>query len=112
MVHQVVRAWRRAAPLFLGGALGFALVLGAVDSALAQTGVVTGTVVESKARRPLADATVVIEGTTTGARTGTRGEFRLANLSGTTVRLRITRVGFQPTTVDRCTRRLRVVITA
>jgi TonB-linked SusC/RagA family outer membrane protein len=56
--------------------------------------------VDAKAGRPLADATVVIEGTQTGARTGVRGDFHLANVSGSTVRLRVTRVGYQPRTVD------------
>jgi TonB-linked SusC/RagA family outer membrane protein len=70
-------------------------------SLVAQAGVVTGTVVDAKTQRPLADAVIAIDGAASGtARTGVRGEFRLAGLSGSSVRLRVTRIGYQPATQE------------
>src|SRR5207247_6235456 len=63
-----------------------------------QAGTVAGTVVDAKTARPLPDAVIVVEGTTTGARTSVRGEFRLTGLTGSTARLRVTRIGYQPGT--------------
>src|SRR5262245_20021823 len=99
MVHPVVRALRRVYPL-LAGCAALVLSVGQVGNGQAQAGVITGTVVDAKAGRPLADATVLIEGTQNGARTGVRGDFRIANVTGSTARLRVTRVGYQPATVE------------
>src|SRR2546425_7005488 len=66
----------------------------------AQAGNVSGTVVDAKTPRPLADAVVVVEGSTAGARTGVRGEFRLTGLSGSSARLRVTHIGYQPLTQE------------
>jgi TonB-linked SusC/RagA family outer membrane protein len=41
-----------------------------------------------------------VDGATSAARSGTRGEFRLSNVPGTTARLRLARIGYQPSTVD------------
>jgi hypothetical protein len=100
MVHQGVRAWRLVGPLLSGGEALFALLAGRPVPAQAQAGTVSGTVLDSKTGRPLPDATIVVEGTQSGARTGTRGDFRIANLTGTSIRLRATRVGYQPATVE------------
>jgi TonB-dependent SusC/RagA subfamily outer membrane receptor len=100
MVHPVVRALRSVFPLLTGLAGAVAMSVAQVGTAAAQAGVVTGTVVDAKAGRPLADATVIVEGTQNGARTGVRGDFRIQNVTGTNVRVRVTRVGYQPRTVD------------
>jgi TonB-dependent SusC/RagA subfamily outer membrane receptor len=62
-------------------------------------GVVAGVVVSEGAPRPLADAQVSVEGTTLGAATDAAGRFRIANVSGTEVRLTVRRIGFRPTTI-------------
>ena len=99
----------RALRGFLASAGLLALAVGLVQppTLAAQAGVVSGTVVDSKSGRPLADATVRVDGGDNAARTGTRGEFRLLNVAGTPglaskfgatgVRLRITRIGYQAT---------------
>ncbi|MBL8986773.1 MAG: TonB-dependent receptor [Gemmatimonadetes bacterium] len=57
----------------------------------------TGTVVDAKTSRPLTDAIVSVG--STQSRTNVRGEFRLDGQSGT-VSVRVTRVGYQPRTVE------------
>jgi TonB-linked SusC/RagA family outer membrane protein len=77
--------------------LGLALLLTAIVPLpiAAQTGgVVAGTVFDAKSGLPLPDATVAVLRTTLAARTGTRGEFRITNVEGTQVRLRVTRLGY------------------
>ncbi|MBL8959846.1 MAG: SusC/RagA family TonB-linked outer membrane protein [Gemmatimonadetes bacterium] len=61
---------------------------------IAQAGVVAGTVYDAKSGLPLPDATVQVVGTQGGARSGTRGEFRLTSVEGNQVRLRVTRLGY------------------
>ena len=63
-------------------------------------GMLAGTVVDAKSGLPIADVTVVADGMAGGVRTGTRGEFRLVNVPGTTARLRVTRIGYQAVTHD------------
>ena len=95
MASYVVRAART-----LIGTLGVALAITglSVSSVAAQAGSVAGTVVDSKSGRPLSDAVVRVENADQAARTGTRGEFRLAGVAGSSVRLLITRIGYQPLT--------------
>ena len=97
MFQGVIRAVRRGA----AGGLRF-LMAGTVASllavpAFAQAGQVTGTVVDAKTSRPLTDAIVSVG--STQSRTNVRGEFRLDGQSGT-VSVRVTRVGYQPRTVE------------
>lgn len=62
MVHPFVWAVRRTSSLFLGAAFGLATV-GAFGAPVhAQAGTVSGTVVDSKSGRPLADARVAVDG--------------------------------------------------
>jgi TonB-linked SusC/RagA family outer membrane protein len=68
--------------------------------ARAQAGTIAGTTVDAKSGLPLADVSIRVDGTTSAARSGTRGEFRLSNVPGTTARLRLSRIGFRPSTVD------------
>jgi TonB-linked SusC/RagA family outer membrane protein len=74
--------------------------IAAGSAAGAQEQVIAGTVMDAKSGLPLPDASVAVVGGTGGARTGTRGEFRLVNVSGPTVRLRVTRIGYQAATVN------------
>jgi TonB-linked SusC/RagA family outer membrane protein len=67
--------------------------------AAVQAAVVGGTVMDERSSA-LAGARVVIEGTSRSAVTDVRGRFRLDNLSGTSVRLRITMIGYRPATVE------------
>ena len=66
----------------------------------AQAGAISGTVVETKTGRPLAAASVRVEGTEIVATTDVRGAFSLAGVSGGTVTLVATRVGFQRRTAQ------------
>ena len=92
MTPFITRALRLSAILVTA----LALALGSPRTALAQAaGAVSGNVVDAKTGSPLADATVLAAGTTIQARTGSRGDFRLAGLTETSVRLTITRVGYQ-----------------
>jgi TonB-dependent SusC/RagA subfamily outer membrane receptor len=90
MVHQVVRAVRRLLAIAAVGALA-----GLARPVAAQTGSVSGTILDAKTERPLPDATVAIVGTQITARSGTRGEFRLTGASGASVQLTVTRIGYQ-----------------
>ena len=61
--------------------------------------VVTGTVTAVATQRPIADAQVIVEGTTLGATTDAAGRFRIAGVGGGEVRLVVRRIGYQPRTV-------------
>jgi TonB-linked SusC/RagA family outer membrane protein len=82
-------------------AVGLALVALAINAPglAAQAGAVTGTVVDSKTGRPIAEASVGVESSPTRVRTNVRGEFRVEGVSGT-VRLAVSRIGYQPQTVS------------
>jgi TonB-linked SusC/RagA family outer membrane protein len=66
----------------------------------AQTQTIGGTIVDARSGLPIPDASITVEGSTPVARSGTRGEFLLINVPGTTARLRITRIGYQEATID------------
>src|ERR1044071_6999326 len=68
--------------------------------ARAQTQTIGGTIVDARSGLPIPDASVTVEGSTPAARSGTRGEFLLINVPGTTARLHITRIGYRVATVD------------
>jgi TonB-linked SusC/RagA family outer membrane protein len=61
---------------------------------------ISGTVVDARSGLPVADASIAVEGSNPVARSGTRGEFRLTNVPGSTARLRVARIGYQLATVD------------
>src|SRR5213592_154054 len=65
-----------------------------------QTQTIGGTIVDARSGLPIRDASITVEGSTPVARSGTRGEFLLINVPGTTARLRITRIGYQIATID------------
>jgi TonB-linked SusC/RagA family outer membrane protein len=68
--------------------------------ARAQTQTIGGTIVDARSGLPIPDASITVDGSTPVARSGTRGEFLLNNVPGTTARLRITRIGYQVATID------------
>ncbi|HEV8363860.1 MAG TPA: SusC/RagA family TonB-linked outer membrane protein [Gemmatimonadaceae bacterium] len=78
----------------------FLTSLGAASLVRAQAGTVSGTVIDAKSGLPLPDVTVAVVGTQLGARSGTRGEFRLTTVPGATARLRATRIGYQQSQLD------------
>src|SRR5205823_3472533 len=55
--------------------------------AAAQAGTIAGTTIDARSGLPLPDVTISVDGATSAARSGTRGEFRLTNVPGTTARL-------------------------
>jgi hypothetical protein len=75
------------------------LLAPAVVAAQPAQGVVAGTVTTQAGQRPLGDAQVTVEGTALGAATDASGHFRIAGVSGTTVRVTARRIGYAPTTV-------------
>lgn len=82
------------------GAILFLTSLGSASLAQGQAGTVAGTVFDAKSGLPLPDVTISVVGTQLGARSGTRGEFRLTNVPGSTARLRATRIGYQAAQID------------
>lgn len=98
MIHPVVRAMRFSLGVCLGVAVAWSLTVTFAPSAFAQAGSVAGTILDSKTGRPLPDAAVRVENADQSARTGTRGEFRLTGVAGSSVRLLVTRIGYQPIT--------------
>jgi len=67
-------------------------------SAQAQRDSVSGVVRDSLTGLPLSDALIRAEGTSLSARTNVRGQFAMGGLSGTTVSLTVTHLGYQPVT--------------
>ncbi len=60
------------------------------------TGTITGRVVDSASRQPLAAVSIRIVGTTRGAMSRDDGNFTVAGVSAGTVQLRASRIGFAP----------------
>jgi outer membrane receptor protein involved in Fe transport len=67
-------------------------------AAVAQTGAVSGVVRDSLTGQPLSDALIRAEGTSVSSRSGLRGQFTVGGLTGTTVNLIVTRIGYRPVT--------------
>jgi TonB-linked SusC/RagA family outer membrane protein len=84
----------------LGGGLAMPSRAGAdaIGAAAAQAQNIAGSVLDERST-PLAGARVAIQGGTAFALTDIRGRFRLENVSGA-VTLRVTMIGFRPTTVE------------
>ncbi len=100
MIHRLASTLRRAVHAAGSAGLALAIVSWLAPAVHAQAGTVTGTVVEAKTARPLVAALVRAEGTDIRTTTNARGQFTLAGLTGTTVRVTIGHVGFQPRTQD------------
>ncbi|MEO8448887.1 MAG: TonB-dependent receptor [Gemmatimonadota bacterium] len=98
MGNRFARALRRVAPRLVEFALVATVAAVAARPVFAQAaGAVTGTIVDSKTGRPLADAIINMQGGAAGVRSGTRGEFRLPSTATGAVTINITRIGYQPT---------------
>lgn len=82
------------------GMAGIALVAAGMPLWAQQGGTIAGTVVDARSGLALPDAQVTVVGAEGAVRSGTRGDFRLVNVSGTTVRLRASRLGYQMVTVE------------
>ncbi|MBI4501178.1 MAG: TonB-dependent receptor [Gemmatimonadetes bacterium] len=85
-------AIRRIALCFTLGGLAF-LVL--TIPALSQTGPIVGSVVDSRSQ-PVANARVAVEGAGLQTQTNASGQFRLGEVQGPEVTLRVTRIGYTP----------------
>src|SRR5262245_57540948 len=99
MSHQVMRAFRRSTAWSSGMLFALVVLSAQATSSSAQTSSITGTVVDSKTGRPIVEASVAVENAIQRGRTNVRGEFRLDGVSGT-VRLAVSRIGYQPRTVS------------
>jgi hypothetical protein len=103
-VPRLDRRARRAASITIRRLLGGAAFLLATASsgAAAQggSGTIAGVVVAEGTLTPIAEAQVLISGTTTGTTTDAGGRFRLVNLTGTDVSIEVRRLGYRPTTVS------------
>jgi len=65
-------------------------------AAQAQTGRISGTVLDSATAQPVALATVSVTGSRLGAQTNADGRYTIANVPAGTHQLRVQRLGFQP----------------
>jgi hypothetical protein len=95
-MHDHIRSGPpRAARLWRGlfAALALLAGLGGVPAA-AQTGVVSGTVVESGSGRPIGGAQVSVQGQDRRTVTDAQGRFTLAGVSGAQVTLQADRLGY------------------
>ncbi len=97
MVHWLARR-RGSSSTLLGAALAIAMGAGSPGVAHAQAGSVSGVVLEARTNRPLSEAVVRVDGTSISARSNNRGQFTLSGLSGVTVSITVTRIGYQPRT--------------
>ena len=79
--------------------LSLAGLLAPLPALTAQEGVVAGTVVAERTGAPIPDVQVLAEGTQRGAASDAAGRFRIAGLSGDSVRLVVRRIGYRPLTV-------------
>ena len=80
-------------PLFSAGVAALAALASA--GAQQSTGTITGRVLEAESQRPVAEAQVMIVGTTRGTRTDAEGRYRIASVTPGTASLRIARIGYQ-----------------
>lgn len=80
--------------LHTGGTLLALAVAGAFAQAGAQTSSVTGRLFDGESRRPVADATVLLEGTQLGAVSDVRGLFRIENVPVGTFTLRVVHLAY------------------
>ncbi|UCH83952.1 MAG: TonB-dependent receptor [Candidatus Latescibacterota bacterium] len=79
-----------------GALLMIALLCMASTSVLAQTGQISGTVVDSKTKQPLGYANIVIVGTTKGAMTLEDGKFNLTGVPVGTRTIKVMMMGYKP----------------
>ena len=71
-----------------------------ITAALAQTGSISGKILDSETNEGMIGATVVVDGTTLGSITDLEGKFLIKNVSPGKVTLRITYVGYEDITTE------------
>ena len=74
---------------------GAALTTPLVAASAQATGTIAGRVVDRTTQQPIADAQVLVVGTTRGARTNDTGEYRLGAVSAGQIRIRVIRLGYE-----------------
>jgi len=84
-----------------GSVLRLLVILGALiafpSAAHAQTGTVTGQVITAQTERPLANAQVVVVGTTLGALSGADGSFSIGNVPAGAREIQVRSIGYRTT---------------
>ncbi len=81
--------------ILVGGA---AMLVPAVAAHAQATGTIAGRVTDRATQQPIADAQVLIVGTTRRARTSDAGQYRLTGVPAGTVRVRVLRLGYEADT--------------
>ena len=81
--------------LALAGVLFCAAAAAVPVAAQLSTGAITGRVVDSASRQPLADVTVSVEGTQFGARTGDDGTYTIGGVPAGSYTVRARRIGYE-----------------
>lgn len=66
----------------------------------AQTGTISGVVTDAATGQPIGDVQISVAGTQLGARSDAAGRFQISGLTGTTVSLRATRIGYRALVAD------------
>src|ERR1044071_867969 len=75
-----------------------ALTAPVVTAGAQANGTITGRVTDRATQQPIADAQVLIVGTTRGARTSDAGQYRLPGVPAGTIRVRVIRLGYEADT--------------
>ncbi|MEO8192693.1 MAG: SusC/RagA family TonB-linked outer membrane protein [Gemmatimonadales bacterium] len=91
---RLARVWLMAAALAVAG-----MSLGA-RALVAQTGTLTGRVVDAQSGAPVTNAQVIVVGTQVGGAVDNDGRFRLANVPVSAREVRARSIGYQPTTAS------------
>src|SRR5688500_12670530 len=88
MALRRLRSWLNA------GALALGLLTGVASTAAAQQGTISGGVTEAGSGQPIADARVIVVGTSLFATTNADGRYAIRNVPAGTANVRVLRVGF------------------
>ena len=92
-MHLIASGPRRFAMAIFAVTIGLTLQNALAPTALAQSSTLTGTIIDKKTGRPLPEASIRVEGASTGVLSNSRGQFTLTGVSGR-VRLAITHIGY------------------
>jgi TonB-linked SusC/RagA family outer membrane protein len=87
-------ALRRLSSWVTASALALGLLTGVAATAAAQQGTIAGRVTDAGTGRPVADARVIVVGTSLFATTNAEGRYTIRNVPAGTATLRVLRVGF------------------
>ncbi len=89
-------SWPLCAAIILATITVAPTALRAQDTVSAQTGTLTGRVIDAKSGQPLSEVGVQLVGTTRGVQTGIDGRFRFANVPSGPITIQVRRIGYQP----------------